>query len=60
MEEEASYSTLGVREETTLTLDTPQLPSPSPVTDGPPTRSLGTEHIEDRLLDPAHFQYDIV
>jgi hypothetical protein len=42
----------------------PQLPSPSPVTDlatdGPPTRSLGTEHIEHRHLDPMHIPYDIV
>ena len=60
MEEEASYSTLGIREETTVTLDTPQLLSPSPVTDGPPTRSLCTENTEDRPLDPAHLQYDIV
>ena len=48
MEEEASYSTLVIRKETTPALDT----SPPPVTDvatgGPSTRSPGTEHIEHR------------
>ena len=55
MEEEASFSALGIREETTPTLDTPQVPSPSPatdvVTDGPPMRSLGTENIAQRTPD---------
>ena len=46
IEEEASYSTPGIREETTPTLNT----SPPPVTDiatsGPSTRSPGTENTE--------------
>ena len=55
MEEEASYSTLGIREETTPTLDTPRLPSPSPVTDvvtdSPSARSLGAKNIEHHPPD---------
>ena len=48
MEEEASYSTLGIREETTPTLNT----SPPPVaTGGPSTCSPGTEHIEHRRTE---------
>ena len=37
---------------------------PSPVTDvvidGPSTRTLDTEHLEHRPLDPVHSSYDIV
>ena len=66
MEEDASCSPLAIREDFTATADTPppQLSSPSPianvVTNGPSTLSLGTEHIEHRLLDPTHSSYDIV
>ena len=55
-EEDASHSTLRVREEITATADIPsQLSLLSPVTgiaiDGFSTRSLGTEHIERRPPD---------
>jgi hypothetical protein len=54
-----------IREDIMATVDLPpQLPSPFSVTDiatdGPQTRSLGTEHIEHRPLDPMHRRYDIV
>ena len=59
MEEEASYSTLGIREETT-----PTLPSPSSVTnvatDGPSTRSLGTENIEHHPPDAIVVEHTAV
>ena len=65
MEEEASYSTLGIREETMPTLDTHQPPSPSPVTDvvtdGLSTRrSLGTENIEHHPLDAMGVEHTAV
>ena len=64
MEEEASYSTLGIREETTPTLDTPRLPSPSPVTDvvtnGLSTRFIGTEDIEHHPLDAIGVEHTAV
>ena len=64
MEEEASYFTLRIREETMPTLDTPQPPSPSPaadvVTDGPSTRSLGTEDIEHHPLDAIDVEHTAV
>ena len=53
-EEDASHSTLRVREEITATADIPsQLSLQSPVTaiDGFSTRSLGTEHTEHRPPD---------
>ena len=64
MEEEASYSTLRIREETTPTLDTAQPPSPSPVTDvvtnGLSTRSIGTENIEHHPLDAIGVEHTAV
>ena len=48
MEEEASYSTLGIREENTPTLNTSPPPFTDVATGGPSTRSPGTEHIEHR------------
>ena len=64
MEEEASYSTLGIREETMPTLDTHQPPSPSPaadvVTNGLSTRSLGTENIEHHPLDAIGVEHTAV
>jgi hypothetical protein len=65
MEMDASHSTSAIRKDITATADLPlQLPSPFPVTDigtdGPPERSLGTEHLEHQRLDPAHSPYDIV
>ena len=60
MEEEASYSTLRIREETTPTLNT----SPPPVTDvatgGPSTRSPGTEHIEHRRTEAIAIEQSAV
>ena len=64
MEEDVSHSPLATHEDTTTTADIPpQLPSSlvaDTVTDGPPTCSLGTEHIEDRPLDSTRSPYDIV
>ena len=65
MKEEASYSTLGNREEATPNLDTPHLPLPSLVTnvatdDGPPTCSLGTENIEHRPPDAIVVEHTAV
>ena len=51
MEEEASYSTLGVREETTPTLNTSPPPFTDVATGGPSTHSPGTEHIEHRRTE---------
>ena len=64
MEEDASHSPLAIHEDTTTTADIPPQLTSSPVveavTDGPSTRSLGTEHIEDRPLDSTRSSYDIV
>jgi hypothetical protein len=65
MEKDTSDSASAIREDITATADLPpQSPSPSPVTnvatDGPSTRSLGTERIERHPLDPAYCQHDIV
>jgi hypothetical protein len=65
MEKDASDSASAIRKDITITPDLPpQLPSPLPVTsvvtDGPSTRSLGTEHIEHHPLDTAYCQHDIV
>ena len=58
--EEVSYSTLGIRDETTPTLNT----SPPPVTDvatgGPSTRSPGTEHIEHRPTEAIAVEHAAV
>ena len=60
MEEEASYTTRGIREETTPTLNA----SPPPVTDvatgGPSTRSPGTEHIEHRRTQVIAVEHTVV
>ena len=60
MEEEASYSALGIREESTPTLNT----SPPPVTDvatgGPSARSPGTEHIEHRRTEAIAAEHTVV
>ena len=65
MEMDTSCSLPAIREDITATTDLPpQLPSPPQVTDiainKPSERSLGTENIENRPLDPAHSPYDIV
>ena len=65
MGEDTSYSPSAIREDITPTAGLPpRLLSPSPVVDevmeGPSTRSLSTEHIEHRPLDPTHSPYDIV
>ena len=55
---DASDSTL---EDIAPTVDIPpQLPSPSPVAEGPSTRSLDTEHIEHHPLASMHSPYDIM
>ena len=63
-EKDASYSTLGIREDNTATLDTAQLASSPPVTDvvtdDPSTHPLGIELMGRRPLDPMHSPYDIV
>ena len=65
MEKGASCCLPAIREDITTTTDLPpQLPSPPQITDiiidKSSERSLGTENIEHRPLDPAHSPYDIV
>ena len=65
MEEDASHSALGDREEITATADIPPQLSPlSPVTDvaigDPSTSSLGTEHIDHRLPDAIVIEHSAV
>lgn len=65
MEEDASYSTLCVREELRATADIPtQLPTLSPVTDASIddslTRSRGTEHIKHRPSDAILVEHSAV
>ena len=60
MEEEASYSTLGIREENTPTLNTPPLPVTDVATGGPSTRSLGTEHIEHCPTETIAVEHAVV
>ena len=60
MEEEASYSTLGIREENTPTLNMSPLPVTDVSTGGPSTRSPGTEHIEYRRTEAIAVEHAAV
>ena len=60
MEEEASYSTLGIREETTPTLNTSPPPFTNVATGGPSTRSPGTEDIEHRRTEAIAVEHAAV
>ena len=64
MEEDDSYSPSAIREDIcTATADLPPQPTVTIdiAIDGPSSsRSLGTEHREDRPFDPAHSPYNIV
>ena len=60
MEEEASYSALGIREESTPTLNTSPPPATDVATGGPSTRSPGAEHIEHRRTEAIAAEHTVV
>ena len=60
IEEEASYSTLGIREETTPTLNMSPLPVADVATGGPSAHSPGTEHIKHRRTEAIAVEHATV